>query len=84
MPNPPDGAVALGIMARGDGSALGVDDEDMWDAQRLLAEEEGIFCEPAAAAPLAGLIKQCREQGGMASERVVCVVSGWSRRPRPS
>lgn len=76
VPNPPDGPIALDIMARGDGSALAVEDEEVWEAQRMLAEEEGIFCEPAGAAALAGLIRACRERGGFASERVVCIASG--------
>ncbi|MDF2715045.1 MAG: thrC 1 [Paenibacillus sp.] len=76
VPNPPDGSAALAIMARGDGSALAVDDEEIWEAQRLLAEEEGIFCEPAAATALAGLIRAAKEKGGMESERAVCVISG--------
>ncbi|TMV47310.1 pyridoxal-phosphate dependent enzyme [Paenibacillus mesophilus] len=76
VPNPPDGSVALGIMARGDGSAIAVDDEEIWEAQRMLAEEEGIFCEPAAATGLAGLIRAAKERGGLESERAVCIVSG--------
>lgn len=76
VPNPPDGSVALDIMGRGDGSALAVEDAEIWEAQRMLAEEEGIFCEPAAATALAGLIRASREQGGLPSARVVCIVSG--------
>jgi len=76
VPNPPDGTIALDIMARGDGSALAVEDEDIWEAQRLLAEEEGIFGEPAAAVSLAGLIRECRERGGLRDERAVCIITG--------
>ncbi|WP_205127084.1 pyridoxal-phosphate dependent enzyme [Paenibacillus ginsengarvi] len=76
VPNPPDGALALDIMASGDGAAVAVTDGDIWEAQRLLAEEEGIFCEPAAAAALAGLIRDVKERGGFGSQRVVCIVSG--------
>ncbi|PYI53959.1 threonine synthase [Paenibacillus flagellatus] len=76
VPNPPDGGVALDIMARGGGSATAVADEDIWEAQRLLAEEEGLFCEPAAAASVAGLIRASRERGGLPAERAVCVISG--------
>jgi threonine synthase len=75
VPNPPDGSVALDIMARGEGSAIAVADEEIWEAQRMLAEEEGIFCEPAAATALAGLIRASRE-GAQRAERVVCIVSG--------
>jgi threonine synthase len=34
-----------------------VSDGDILDAYHVLAEEEGLFCEPASAASLAGLYK---------------------------
>jgi threonine synthase len=42
------------------------------DAWRLLAHAEGIFCEPASAAPVAGLLVH----GVTAGATVVCVVTG--------
>ena len=41
-----------------------------------MAREEGIFCEPASAASVAGLLKLAR--GGMRLEqsKVVCVITG--------
>ncbi|MCU6712626.1 pyridoxal-phosphate dependent enzyme [Paenibacillus sp. J5C_2022] len=75
VPNPPDGEAALAIMDAGDGSALAVSDDEIWQAQRLLAREEGIFCEPAGAAAVAGLIRTCQQRQQM-GERIVCLISG--------
>jgi threonine synthase len=41
-------------------------------AWRALGREEGLFCEPASAAGLAGLERGSAKQG----ERVVCVITG--------
>jgi threonine synthase len=41
-----------------------VTDEEILDAQSLLAREEGVFCEPASAAGIAGLLKLAREKRG--------------------
>ncbi|GGD50904.1 threonine synthase [Paenibacillus nasutitermitis] len=76
VPNPPDGRLALQIMANGGGSGIAVSDPLIWEAQRLLAEEEGIFCEPAGAASVAGLIRDCAENTGRSFDKVVCVISG--------
>lgn len=50
-----------------------VTDDEILDAYRLLAGEEGVFCEPAAAAGVAGLLK-FRE--GLPSGTVVCTLTG--------
>ncbi len=51
-----------------------VTDEEILAAYRLLAREEGIFCEPASAASVAGLLKW-REQVPVGA-KVVCVLTG--------
>ena len=53
-----------------------VSDEEILAAQKMLASEEGIFCEPASAASLAGLMKDI--QAGRIAERscVVCTLTG--------
>ena len=53
------------------GEVVTVDDSQIVAAWRALAREEGVFCEPASAAAVAGL-----EQGVEAGARVVCVVTG--------
>ena len=53
-----------------------VSDEDILDAQRLLAQKAGIFGEPASAASLAGLIKMSQNGLDMSDKRVVCIITG--------
>ena len=56
-----------------------VSDEEILMAQRWLAQNEGVFVEPASAAPIAGLMKVVSEPGeGSLSENdiVVCTVTG--------
>ena len=69
-----DGAIA----ARDEsGGAIGaVTDVEILDAYRLLAEREGVFCEPASAASVAGLLRAV--DGGLIrdGETVVCTLTG--------
>ena len=53
-----------------------VSDEEILTAYRLLASQEGIFCEPASAASLAGLMKLCLQDTGLEKGRVVCIITG--------
>ncbi|MEC4815560.1 MAG: threonine synthase [Scytonema sp. PMC 1069.18] len=56
------------------GSFKAVTDAEILDAYRLLASEEGIFCEPASAASVAGLL-QVKDQVPTGAT-VVCVLTG--------
>jgi threonine synthase len=62
------------------GGAIGsVTDEEILEAYRLLAQEEGIFCEPASAASLAGLLKHSTlstQRSGLEEQIVVCIITG--------
>jgi threonine synthase len=51
-------------------------DEEILSAQKLLAEREGIFCEPASAASLAGLIKAVTGKRIPGGAKVVCTLTG--------
>ncbi|MEY2558186.1 MAG: threonine synthase [Verrucomicrobiota bacterium] len=61
-----------------------VSDEEILEAQRWLATNEGIFVEPASAAPIAGLFKCCESVREPAysfkaipeGSRIVCTVTG--------
>jgi threonine synthase len=55
---------ALGAVRESGGLIESVTDEEILDAQALLAREEGVFCEPASAAGVAGLLKLTRERRG--------------------
>jgi threonine synthase len=54
------------------GSIRAVSDEEILAAFRLLASQEGMFCEPASAASVAGLLKY----GADGAEQIVCVLTG--------
>jgi len=51
-------------------------DEEILAAQKLLTEREGVFCEPASAASLAGLIKDVKNGKIAAGSKVVCTLTG--------
>ena len=44
--------------------------------QELLAQGEGIFCEPASAASVAGLLKLSRNGMHLSGKKVVCILTG--------
>jgi threonine synthase len=59
-------------LRRAEGAVVTVSDDEILDAWRRLAHEEGLFCEPASAAGVAGLEKAGLEPG----TRVVCIITG--------
>jgi threonine synthase len=69
----------LGAVAARDESRGAIDsvtDEEILDAYRFAARCEGVFCEPASAASIAGLRKRARAGGLEGVHRVVCVLTG--------
>ena len=56
------------------GSITAVTDDEILDAYSFLARCEGVFCEPASAAAVAGLRKLAR--AGAKPGQVVCVLTG--------
>ncbi|HEV2999486.1 MAG TPA: threonine synthase [Solirubrobacteraceae bacterium] len=70
--NPARWEEAMAAMTESRGLVRAVSDEEILDAYRLLASREGIFCEPASAASVAGLLKH----GADGAERVACVLTG--------
>jgi threonine synthase len=66
------------IIARDEsgGAINAVTDEEILSAYRRLAQEEGIFCEPASAASVAGLLKLGRDGTDFAGKTVVCIITG--------
>lgn len=53
-----------------------VTDEEILEAQALLASEVGIFVEPASASSIAGLIKTAKAGNVAAGATIVCTVTG--------
>jgi threonine synthase len=67
---------ALRAIYESDGMAETVSDEEILDAQKLLARKEGIGVEPASAASIAGLRKLVEAGQIDKGEQIVCVVTG--------
>lgn len=74
--NPASWEGAIRAKEESGGTIDAVTDDEIVAAYQALAETEGIFCEPASAASLAGLIKASREGKVPAASRVVCVLTG--------
>lgn len=72
--NPANWQKALTVKTESQGDFRAVLDEDILDAYRMLASQEGIFCEPASATSVAGLLKMKEEVPDNA--KVVCVLTG--------
>ncbi len=74
--NPASWKGALAARDESGGVIETVSDEEILAAYRLLATHEGIFCEPASAASLAGLMKLRSRGLSLAKRRVVCIITG--------
>src|SRR5690606_38270470 len=67
---------ALDAARNSGGRILSVPDARILEAQRELARREGLFCEPASAAPLAGLRSAVAEGTIPAASTCVAVLAG--------
>jgi threonine synthase len=70
--NPARWEDAMTAMTQSRGAIRSLSDAEILAAYRLIASKEGVFCEPASAASVAGLLKY----GTDGAERVVCVLTG--------
>ena len=68
--NPARWEDAMGAFTASRGAVRALSDAEILDAYTLLGAREGVFCEPASAASVAGLLKYGAEG------RVVCVLTG--------
>jgi threonine synthase len=71
-----DASLALWLLRESHGAAFGVADEEVFDAQRAMLSREGIYCEPAGAAALAGLRRAVAQGLVHREQTVVCMVTG--------
>jgi threonine synthase len=58
------------------GAIEAVTDDEIMAAYRDVATHEGVFCEPASAASMAGLRKRAKAGAADGLQRVVCVLTG--------
>ncbi|MBI5208376.1 MAG: threonine synthase [Elusimicrobia bacterium] len=66
---------ALRARDESDGAIESVTDAEILSAYRLLAKAEGVFCEPASAASVAGLLKCGRHKVPLFG-KIVCTLTG--------
>ncbi len=71
--NPARWEEAMNAMTSSGGAVKAVSDTEILMAYRFLAANEGVFCEPASAASVAGLLVHGAGEG---VRRVVCVLTG--------
>jgi threonine synthase len=76
--NPARWEEAMDAFTASRGRVAAVSDEQILDAYRWLATDEGVFCEPASAASVAGLLAHGMPvvDDAVPPESVVCVLTG--------
>jgi len=67
---------ALAAVRESGGTVAGVADEDVFAMQARIGREEGVWVEPASAAPLTAIPKLLAEGVIAVNERIVCIFSG--------
>jgi threonine synthase len=70
--NPARWEEAMGAVTGSRGAIKAVSDAEILSAYSFLAKREGVFCEPASAASVAGLLRH----GAGDAKRIVCVLTG--------
>ncbi|HXK44187.1 MAG TPA: threonine synthase [Anaerolineae bacterium] len=73
---PRDRNKALAAVRETDGAYLRVSDEEILNAIPVIARHTGVFCEPAASAAYAGLVKAVAQGMVSPDERVVVLLTG--------
>jgi threonine synthase len=71
-----DASLALGLLRECNGTGFGIEDDEVFEAQRQMLSTEGIYCEPAGAAALAGLRRAVQKEIVRPDETIVCLVTG--------
>jgi threonine synthase len=74
--NPASWQLALNAVKESSGAIDMVTDEEILQAYAAVAATEGIFCEPASAASVAGVTKLSRTGALRKGETVVCTLTG--------
>jgi threonine synthase len=74
--NPASWKTAEAAAEESDGTIDMVSDDEIIEAYRLLASTEGVFCEPASAATIAGVIKYNKKNFFKKGDTIVCTLTG--------
>jgi threonine synthase len=71
-----DGTETIHFCRQTGGTGILVDDNKVLEMQQLLAAKEGIFCEPAAAISVRGLVEALNKNLVQKNENIVCLITG--------
>ncbi|WDT82627.1 MAG: threonine synthase [Candidatus Manganitrophus sp.] len=74
--NPASWKLAVEAAAESKGEINLVTDDEIVEAYRMIAGLEGVFCEPASAAGVAGVVKLSKRGFFKKGDRVVCTLTG--------
>jgi threonine synthase len=74
--NPASWQSATSARDESSGVIQSVTDDEILAAYRMMASREGVFGEPASAAPLAGIIKLRQSGFNFSGKSAVCIVTG--------
>jgi threonine synthase len=74
--NPASWKMAVNAATESRGEINMVTDEEIIEAYKLVAATEGIFCEAASAASIAGVIKKNKEGLFNEGDTVICTLTG--------
>jgi len=75
-PDPPGGNVVLKMIRENNGIITFVSDKEILAAQKMLAEQEGLFCQPASATVLAALLKLSEKMKFESQDKIVLIITG--------
>ncbi len=75
-PDPPGGNILLRMIRRTGGTIMSAPEEKILEAQRILAELEGIFVQPASATILTGLLEFAEKRPLDPKSRIVMILTG--------
>jgi len=74
--NPASWKQACNARDESGGMIAAISDDDILKAYRLLACEEGVFCEPASAIGVAGIVQLAARSFFKPDQRIVCILTG--------
>jgi threonine synthase len=74
--NPASWKQAVAARDESGGVIDSITDDEILEAYKLMAGKEGVFGEPASAAPLAGLLKMLKQGKVYKDKKIVCIVTG--------
>jgi len=75
-PDPPGGNIVLKMIRENKGIIIDASDKEILAAQKMLVEEEGLFCQPASATALAALLKLSENMEFESHDKIVLIITG--------